>query len=312
MSNKEEEQFKDEVEQLKLQLTKANGNLDRLRSHLLQKEKDSGEMLEELKQQLEDYKARETHISQMEQENLKLKLESQEKEKEYQRILLELNNLQSVMEQFQEAQHNEISLRTLHLTNQVKALQQELARKSEDLNRVIKEKEEYATYKQQCLELKEKLNIVTQENANYKADVAPLQNIIKSLQDTIARLSDNKNKEEVIDKRIIAKMFVSYLQKGPKQMEVLELISRVLHFTDEEKKIVGLIPSKAGWYNPLKSLFGTNNAGNSQLPDQSQASLSQLWVEFLLREAANDSISSEAKQSTLSRNESQNDSQNNK
>eukprot|EP01121_Diplochlamys_sp_Union-15-3_P017593 TRINITY_DN6223_c0_g1_i1.p1 TRINITY_DN6223_c0_g1~~TRINITY_DN6223_c0_g1_i1.p1 ORF type:complete len:145 (-),score=35.42 TRINITY_DN6223_c0_g1_i1:24-458(-) len=137
MSNKEEEQFKDEVEQLKLQLTKANGNLDRLRSHLLQKEKDSGEMLEELKQQLEDYKARETHISQMEQENLKLKLESQEKEKEYQRILLELNNLQSVMEQFQEAQHNEISLRTLHLTNQVKALQQELARKSEDLNRVI-------------------------------------------------------------------------------------------------------------------------------------------------------------------------------
>jgi len=85
-------------------------------------------------------------------------------------------------------------------------------------------------------------------------------------------------------------MIVTYFQREPKRMEVLELMSRILSFTEEEKAIVGLTSSKSGWLNPLKGFFSTNQSPVKFNHDKlKEASLTELWVEFLLKEAS-DSI----------------------
>jgi len=159
-----------EVKALKTQLDKAKKDLARLRSHLLLKEKESGETLEDLKQQLEAFKARENQLVEMEQTNLRLKQEFCEKEKEYQRTSTELANLQSVLEQFQEDQENEITLRTLHLTNEINRLKQDLHSKSEQNLQLTKDHEQCYVNQNKIKELEATLEQVVQENSKYKSE----------------------------------------------------------------------------------------------------------------------------------------------
>lgn len=75
----------------------------------------------------------------------------------------------------------------------------------------------------------------------------------------------------------MAKLIVTYVSSGNKQ-EVLNLMARMLNFTEEEMQKVGL-GVKKGWIPFLR--------GSSGVPQQ-QRSVGDLWMEFLLKEVGDE------------------------
>ncbi len=78
---------------------------------------------------------------------------------------------------------------------------------------------------------------------------------------------------------------MTYISDKSKRRDVLELMAKILHFTDEDKKHVGLIQTRS-WsiFSPFSS--PAKNANPSAPPLPEGKSLTDLWVDFLLAEAA--------------------------
>lgn len=76
-------------------------------------------------------------------------------------------------------------------------------------------------------------------------------------------------------RRVVAQLIVTYLSQGKKQ-EVLQLMAKMLNFSQEELYKVGLTHTK-GWIPFLRG-SSTPRAG------MSERSVGDLWMEFLLKE----------------------------
>jgi hypothetical protein len=83
---------------------------------------------------------------------------------------------------------------------------------------------------------------------------------------------------------------VTYFTQPQKRQEVLELMARILNFNEEEKVAVGLLKSpRRSWRlfrNPFTSPTKTSSttSTNTSTPPP-EKSLTDLWIEFLLKEA---------------------------
>jgi hypothetical protein len=106
--------------------------------------------------------------------------------------------------------------------------------------------------------------------------VEPLR---KALEENLKKLVDfSKSAEEsLVDKRLVAKLIVTYFEGKADKSQVLELIARVLSLSDEEKVQVGLGARTSNWL----PFFGSKK----QAPTGGKG-LTDLWVDFLLKEAA--------------------------
>jgi len=103
--------------------------------------------------------------------------------------------------------------------------------------------------------------------------VEPLR---RALEQTLINLSTvAKNEENLIDKRLVSKLLITFMSNNSKKNEVLQLIAKILNFTQEEKEAIGLHNSH--W--SLVPFFG--NSTSDKTP-----SLTDLWVDFLLKETA--------------------------
>lgn len=105
----------------------------------------------------------------------------------------------------------------------------------------------------------------------------------------------NQDADAMIDRRLVVKLLVTYLERRNSR-EALELMAKMLHFTDEEKKRVGLDGSKRGLVGALAggtmaivrggvSVATLGMYGQNKTNVKPGESLADRWVEFLLKEA---------------------------
>lgn len=101
----------------------------------------------------------------------------------------------------------------------------------------------------------------------------------KTLDETLSQLHNSQ--ENVVDRALIANLIVSYFKRG-RSLDVLQLVSKVLGFTDEQKQIVGLMVPPI---NLIGTLYTTIVGGPPKLIDVEGDNLAELWANFLEMEA---------------------------
>ena len=188
--------------------------------------------------------------------------ESEGRERELQQRERELQKLREKAEVGQQAQE------------QVEHLTRELSLLNANLQQV----------RDQLISSQRQLKALTEENATLK----------KGMDETMQRLQRFHAEDEgqSIDRRLVVKMLVTFFEKGQRQ-EVLDLMYRILHFSDEDKRRVDLsrgMGGPAGLGGRLlsfASMLSPFDSEKAKAPLRVQeASLADLWVDFLLKESS--------------------------
>jgi len=109
------------------------------------------------------------------------------------------------------------------------------------------------------------------------------------MQQTMDRIRSFASDDNLVDRRIVNKLLVTYLEKKVSQ-DVLQLMIRMLGFTEDQKRLVlesqrpralfGLIPRPYA-EDAFEEVGGAEDASGASPP---RDNLADLWVDFLLRE----------------------------
>ncbi|KAI9004790.1 hypothetical protein BC832DRAFT_558265 [Gaertneriomyces semiglobifer] len=177
-------------------------------------------------------------------------------------------NLQRVLNEFQQGQEKEVAFATHALKAKIRELEEAVdgwkVRASELESKtalVLGSENEMETLRKD----------VAEKNAaigKLRRDVIQLQS---HLSEAMQRLRSSPS--ESVDRTLIVNLLVSFLQlqRGdPKRFQTLSVISSVLGFTDEEKVKVGLMKPAAGW----------------RAEEVQGESFTDMWIGFLLKESA--------------------------
>ncbi|KAI3493451.1 hypothetical protein L1887_41841 [Cichorium endivia] len=298
---------------------KALQQLNRLKQHLLEKESEDSEKMDEdskiiegLRQNNENLKAQ---IRQLErslnqaivgQEEVKM-INSNELLKSREIIddlnkkvaslrstvdakNIELLNLQTALGQY----YAEIEAKE-HLERELASAREEYAKHSERLKLAYLQVE---TTKQEKEEIMEKLSHAERVLAEGKGRVNKLEEdnskLRRALEQSMTRLNRmSMDSDFSVDRRIVIKLLVTYFQRNHSK-EVLDLMVRMLGFSEDEKQRIGLAQQGAG-KSVVRGVFGLpgrlvggilsgappENPANMASDNQSFA---DMWVDFLLKE----------------------------
>ncbi|KAL5229731.1 hypothetical protein ABZP36_028507 [Zizania latifolia] len=320
------EKVKEEMASLKKTLhdasherDKALQDLARLKQHLLDKDLEDQEKMDEDNNLIEELRAicgqQRAHIVQVERA-LKFEMSKQEESKkiineEHQRSNeqitdlkyklancmnalesknLELLNLQTALGQYYA--ENEAKER---LGGDLAMAREELAKMSESLkvaNQAIeissREKEDIAAKRSQAERM---LAEGKRSMQKLEDDNSRLRRALEQSMTTLNRMSlDSDNS---VDRRIVIKLLVTYFQRNHSK-EVLDLMVRMLGFSEEDKQRIGSAQSNAGRGvvrgvlglpgRLVGGIVGGNSAGMPSKASQDNQSFADLWVDFLLKE----------------------------
>uniref|UniRef100_A0A7S2WTQ4 GRIP domain-containing protein n=1 Tax=Rhizochromulina marina TaxID=1034831 RepID=A0A7S2WTQ4_9STRA len=190
-------------------------------------------------------------------------------------------NLQRVLEQFQSDKGAELAqLRELHerevtglqeaLSSQVaqlrKAHTEELDQRSEETNRA----------RMAMDHAQHQLALVEKDKERKIADMR------RSLDQAIAQLQASD--EDVVDRKLITNLIVAYHSRA-RSREVLELMSRILNFSVEDQRKVGLLGRGLGIGKLLGNVLTPLPTPELPRDQVENSSLLELWVAFLEAEA---------------------------
>eukprot|EP00850_Spirogloea_muscicola_P017750 SM000155S01679 [mRNA] locus=s155:191861:197325:- [translate_table: standard] len=287
-----------ELNAAKLERDKALRDLGRLKQHLLDVESAESEKLEEESERVIQLEARaaasDRRVASLEAELEKTKAEataaysraidlgkSSSRELEALRNELagclaalaakdvELENLQSALGQYyQETETKEELRRDLRLARgQAALLDDDLKNVRRELEAVSKEAasalEQRQQMNSQLLESQEKIGKLVEENVMLR----------KALEQSMTRLNRmSTDSDFYVDRRIVIKLLVTYFQRNHSK-EVLDLMSRMLGFTHEDKQRVGLAQFNARG-GVVRNVIGFSG----------KLTFSDLWIDFLLKE----------------------------
>ncbi|KAL2892103.1 Golgin candidate 4 [Bienertia sinuspersici] len=293
---------------------KAKQELARLKQHLLDKELEESEkmdedskIIEELRQHVEYQKATissleralgQAHTS---QEEIKMMNDHElQKSKEVIEDLkkklasfmsaidaknTELQNLQTALGQY----YAEIEAKE-RLEGELSASREECSKLSlslqdskQEIETSNKEKEEILAKLAQAdktvTEWKNRVNKLEDDNAK-------LRRALEQSMTSLNRMSVDS--DFLVDRRIVIKLLVTYFQRNHSK-EVLDLMARMLGFSDEDKQRVGVAQQGAGkgvvrgvLGLPGRLVGGIMSGGSAGTPTNSFA---DLWVDYLLKES---------------------------
>jgi len=288
-----------ELEETKKKLDKSNKDLERLRTHLIESEDNHNlqlieqqKKMDQLTKRVEDYESKERQMNEVIARHEQLTEEFKAKEIECEETTMALMNLQTVLEQFQSQREAEVRYEIASLHKQIAAEQDKIKHLSHDLEEASKAYRRCEELERQIQKLHEELSQKSREVIKLREEGEPIR---KALEETMRRLnSAAENGKNLVDKRLAAKLVVTYFSRQSNQKDVLNLMSSILEFTEEEKIQVGLIKPKRRWL-----FFGGGDDTPKEAP--TEKSLADLWVEFLLNEASAESSAGEEQKGDKSR-----------
>ncbi|TYH95695.1 hypothetical protein ES332_A12G124300v1 [Gossypium tomentosum] len=298
---------------------KALQELNRLKQHLLEKESEESEKMDEdskISEELrESNEYQRAQIARFEKA-LKLAMAGQEEAKmtnnnELQKskeIIDDLNkklancmrtidaknvellNLQTALGQY----YAEIEAKE-HLERDLALAREESSR----LSGLLKDADQQAELsKREKEEILAKLSQTERMLAEGKARVNKLEEdnskLRRALEHSMTRLNRmSMDSDYLVDRRIVIKLLVTYFQRNHSK-EVLELMVRMLGFSDEDKQRIGIAQQGTGkgvvrgvLGLPGRLVGGILGGGSADVPASiapDNQSIADLWVDFLLKE----------------------------
>ncbi|KAI8021282.1 Golgin candidate 4 [Camellia lanceoleosa] len=301
------------------QRDKALQELNRLKQHLLDKESEESEkmdedskIIEELREKNEFLKLQKLNL----EKALKHAIASQEEVKmtnnnelqKYEEIIddlkrkltscmstidaknVELLNLQTALGQY----YAEIEAKE-HLEGDMARAREELAKLSEVLKDAHQQAEILKSEKEDSLKKLSQAERILAEGRNrvnkLEEDNAKLRRAFEQSMSRINRMS--MDSDYFVDRRIVIKLLVTYFQRNHSK-EVLDLMVRMLGFSDEDKQRIGVAQQGAG-KGVVRGVLGipgrlvgglwsgSSAESNANMASENQ-SFADLWVDFLLKE----------------------------
>ncbi|XP_061999711.1 golgin candidate 4 isoform X2 [Rosa rugosa] len=296
---------------------KALQELKRLKQHLLEKESEESEkmdedskIIEELRQANEHLRAQILHLEKAlkkaiaSQEDVKM-INNNELQKSKELIddlnkrlascmstidakNVELLNLQTALGQY----YAEIEAKE-HLEGDLARAREESAR----LSRLLKDADHQAEVsKAEKEEIVSKLSQAEKIVLDWKSRVNKLEEdnakLRRAVEQSMTRLNRMSiDSDFLVDRRIVIKLLVTYFQRNHSK-EVLDLMTRMLGFTDEDKQRIGIAQGGKGVVRGVLGLpgrlvggiLGGSSAGGSANAASENHSFADLWVDFLLKE----------------------------
>ncbi|XP_050387627.1 golgin candidate 4 [Argentina anserina] len=296
---------------------KALQELNRLKQHLLEKESEESEkmdedskIIEELRQANEHLRAQMLHL----EKALKKAISSQEDIKMINNNeLLKSKELIDDLNKRLESCMSTIDAKNVELLNLQTALGQyyaeieakehlegDLARAREEstrLSRLLKDADHQAELsKAEKVEILSKLSQAEKIVLDWRSRVNKLEEDNSKLRRAVEQSMTRLNRMSVdsdflVDRRIVIKLLVTYFQRNHSK-EVLDLMTRMLGFTDDDKQRIGVAQGGKGVVRGVLGLpgrlvggiLGGNSLGGSANAASENHSFADLWVDFLLKE----------------------------
>jgi myosin heavy subunit len=249
---------------------------------------DRSKEIEELKSTILQYELDVEAMNSLGNDYNELQQQSQIQQQEITRLQTALHNLELVLEQLQtEKDRNsetyEKELKSLRSTatqgqsaiQQLNSMQQQF----DDMQNSMKQSRDQLAASQKY--------VMKLESENHT--------LRRGLSETMERFKRFNTDENVIDRRLVVKMLTTYFERQQNQ-EVLDVMMRVLQFTDEDKGkinaargftgLTGGIRKFVSFLSPFDSQ--DKSAADSWIPTEnaSDANLADLWVDFLLSQTA--------------------------
>ncbi|OIT07370.1 PREDICTED: golgin candidate 4 isoform X3 [Nicotiana attenuata] len=308
--------LENELKETRRERDKALLELKRLKQHLLEKEMEESEKMDEDSQIIEELRQNNEYqraqILQLEKA-LKQAIASQEDVK-----TLNDNELKKSKDTINEL-NNKLAncLSTIEAQNvEVLNLQTALGQYYAEIEAKERLGEELAMAKEESHKLSGLLKGAYNESETFKKEK---EEVLVKLSDTERRLSEGKGRinkleqdneklrraleqsmtrlnrmsldsDNYVDRRIVIKLLVTYFQRNHSK-EVLDLMARMLGFSDEDKQKIGMAQQGSGKGvvrgvlglpgRLVGGILGGSSAPSSTASDQSFA---DLWVDFLLKE----------------------------
>ncbi|CAK9260796.1 unnamed protein product [Sphagnum jensenii] len=314
-------EFEHKLEEVSLERDKALRDLSRLKQSLLDMDMSNSEKMDQDREQIAELKVRtevsESLVVQLQQALNQAQTELaevtkssadglQQSSKEIlvlkQKLAsciaaldskdIELSNLQSALGQYyaeSEAQER--------LFGELTAAKEEISKLSEDLsiaNKAIEMKNKEINEAVEKLKMAELRKQEWEQNSRKLEEDVP--RLRQALEQSITRLNRmSSDSDFYVDRRIVIKLLVTYFQRQHSR-EVLDLMVRMLGFTEEDKQRVGLAQQTATKGGVVRGVFslpgrfvggllGSGGDASPRAAPSDNQSFADLWIDFLLKES---------------------------
>ncbi|KAJ2454827.1 hypothetical protein EV183_001246 [Coemansia sp. RSA 2336] len=198
--------------------------------------------------------------------------------------LVTIQNLQSALETLQASKDSDVDMAVESLREELRqstATQRDAVARAEQAEARLRRIELSGATAEQC---QQKISDQAVEIEQLRHEVSVLKD---HLNESMRRLREESN-EFNLDKRVITNLIVGFLALpygDSKRYEILQLMSSILQFSEEQQEKVGLI-RKAGRRVPVQSGPGTPASETSLVNGDTKDSFSDQWISFLLRESS--------------------------
>ncbi|GAA5909812.1 uncharacterized protein JCM6883_003101 [Sporobolomyces salmoneus] len=329
------------IETLKTELIQSNedadaahSELEQLRSHAFDSEKQTNEEANErdllLREVQEDLERVRIEREEWESEAMRERVRREEMQQLFGQVEMELATAKTERENLREERDREQeSAANLHavLEEFQAAKDRELQSLLGDLqNQLHDATESLAYYRQQAAEAEnrlsaaennsEKLLALSSEVKEKNLLIGKLRHeaviLNEHLTEALRRLKRDSSADSV-DRRLVSNVLITFLNTprgDTKRFEMLQLIASILSWTDDQREKVGLQRSSGGLSGPGVIASGSRGgskgharSGKTQAVDEGveNESFSNLWIEFLLKESSQGASSTSAATSSSSK-----------
>jgi hypothetical protein len=305
--------FEAEVMELQNELSVREVTIQRLTASLTENRASASEKLVDLESQVKELSAQTATMDQLEAE---LHAEREGKravegqlhalQEDFAAIKSQLEtsrvaqaNLEAALQQLEQEATYEQQAHVAPLRARVRELEAEVASLQHVKQETALMEQRLAAERETVADRQRQNAAIAAANLQYKEEIASLRD---HLEEAMVRLKNAMDGESVVDRRIVHQLLVTYVSRKH-DPQVLELMARILHLSEDDRIKMGIAkPQSAvrGWRSMLgfassatpagtSSSTGHAAAGDSTSPasdDQPKESLSDLFVQFLLKEAA--------------------------
>merc|ERR1712137_317761 len=283
------------IEELERSLEKSQKQAEQLSNYLLEKDNEVLEIQEhndalivevqQLKESLSETQRQHEQTAVGLERVTVLEAELETKRKECEEKTSALMNLQSILEDNQAEQEGRLHTQLTVLQSKYDQTLKELQEAQENLTAMEAIREAARRSDERVVDLQEQLDGAQRDLEDSRKEVEPLRN---ALNKSLAQLSSfGSSEEDFVDKRLVTKLFVNYLSapNKEKKREILQVMSRILNFSEEDEKDTGLSDGGRGRWGSMIPFFGGGGGNSSTASNSASSNLVNLWVEFLLKES---------------------------